>query len=180
MNFPRHLRNLNLYSILEIDDFSEFAEIKRGYCKAALKYHPDRFPDDQDAAERFMLCTEAYAILREEEKRRTYDRMLRKAVKREVPFQKKEFLRQRKKSIKRVYSPRYLNDYDYNLFLSECRRNFWKFLKDPSQFKVSPKYYTRETMVGSDFDEFVEECRDGFQDYLKSLPQIRMIRSRKI
>lgn len=49
-------------------------EIKKAYRQLALKYHPDRNPDDKDAEEKFKEAAEAYSVLSDENKRARYDR----------------------------------------------------------------------------------------------------------
>ncbi len=66
--------DLDYYEILEVDRNASFEEIKKAYRKQALKYHPDRNPDDKEAEERFKLINEAYQVLSDEEKRAMYDR----------------------------------------------------------------------------------------------------------
>ena len=50
-------------------------EIKKAYRKLAMKYHPDRNPDNAEAEEKFKEAAEAYEILSDSEKRSMYDRM---------------------------------------------------------------------------------------------------------
>ncbi|MDL2307326.1 molecular chaperone DnaJ [Desulfovibrio sp. OttesenSCG-928-C06] len=62
------------YEILEVERTSDTDTIKRSFRKLALKYHPDRNPDDPEAAAKFKECAEAYEVLQDAEKRQRYDR----------------------------------------------------------------------------------------------------------
>ncbi len=62
------------YEILGLQRDADGDAIKRAYRQLALKYHPDRNPDDASAEERFKEATEAYEILRDPEQRSMYDR----------------------------------------------------------------------------------------------------------
>ena len=61
------------YEILGVDRDADEAAIKKAYRKLAVKYHPDRNPDDPSAAEKFREATEAYEVLKDPEKRARYD-----------------------------------------------------------------------------------------------------------
>ena len=61
------------YDVLGVSKSSSQDEIKKAYRKVALKYHPDRNPDDKDAEDKFKEAAEAYDVLGNEEKRRKYD-----------------------------------------------------------------------------------------------------------
>lgn len=63
----------NPYELLEVSEQATVDEIKKSYRKKAKQYHPDLNPGNEEAAEKFKELSEAYAILSDEEKRRTYD-----------------------------------------------------------------------------------------------------------
>ena len=61
------------YEILGINRDSDDDDIKKAYRKLAMKYHPDRNPDNPKAEEHFKECKEAYEILSDSRKRAAYD-----------------------------------------------------------------------------------------------------------
>ena len=62
------------YEVLGVTKASSVEEIKSAYRKAALKWHPDRNPENKSEAEhKFRECTEAYSVLSDAQKRQIYD-----------------------------------------------------------------------------------------------------------
>jgi DnaJ-class molecular chaperone len=64
---------LDYYSLLGIKRAATPAEIKRAYRQMVFRYHPDRNPGDHEAAGKFKLVLDAYAVLSDGRKRAIYD-----------------------------------------------------------------------------------------------------------
>src|SRR5690554_6323034 len=62
------------YEVLGVDKNASAAEIKKAYRKLALKYHPDKNPDDESAEDKFKEAAEAYEVLSNADKKAQYDR----------------------------------------------------------------------------------------------------------
>ena len=63
----------DLYKILGIEKSATAAEIKKAFKRTAMKLHPDRNADDPSAQDKFKEAQMAYEILKDEQKRQTYD-----------------------------------------------------------------------------------------------------------
>ena len=61
------------YKVLDLPKNAAEADIKKAYRRLAMKFHPDRNPDDTDAEEKFKEAKEAYEVLGDPQKRATYD-----------------------------------------------------------------------------------------------------------
>jgi len=69
------------YAMLEVPKTASSAEIKKAYRRLALKWHPDKNPDNQEeATKKFKEISEAYEVLSDDKKRRTYDQYGREGL----------------------------------------------------------------------------------------------------
>ncbi len=62
------------YEVLGVNKGASASELKKAYRKLALKYHPDKNPDDSIAEEKFKEAAEAYEVLSDNNKRERYNR----------------------------------------------------------------------------------------------------------
>ena len=61
------------YEVLGVEKGADLEAIKKAYRKMAMKYHPDRNPDNKEAEEKFKEVGEAYEVLSDSDKRARYD-----------------------------------------------------------------------------------------------------------
>lgn len=61
------------YEVLDVTRSADGSEIKSSYRRLAMKFHPDRNPDDEEAVKKFKACAEAYEVLSDPQKKQIYD-----------------------------------------------------------------------------------------------------------
>src|SRR5213082_518673 len=64
----------DFYETLGVSKSANADELKRAYRKLAMQYHPDRNPGDKSAEAKFKAISEAYDVLKDDQKRAAYDR----------------------------------------------------------------------------------------------------------
>jgi len=67
------VKETKFYDLLGVPPAADDNQLKKAYRKLAMKWHPDKNPDDAKAQEKFKEISEAYGILSDKEKRSTYD-----------------------------------------------------------------------------------------------------------
>ncbi|MFA5554895.1 MAG: molecular chaperone DnaJ [Phycisphaerae bacterium] len=67
------MQKRDYYEVLGVAKTASADEIKRAYRRMAMKYHPDKNPNDKEAEAKFKECAEAYEVLSDAEKRQRYD-----------------------------------------------------------------------------------------------------------
>jgi len=69
----KEMSKRDYYKVLGLDKSASDSEVKKAYRKMAIKYHPDKNPDDKESENKFKEAAEAYETLSNKEKREVYD-----------------------------------------------------------------------------------------------------------
>src|SRR5881392_159432 len=64
----------DFYETLGVSKSADAEELKRAYRKLAMQFHPDRNASDKTAEQKFKEISEAYDVLKDDQKRAAYDR----------------------------------------------------------------------------------------------------------
>lgn len=91
----KNLQDLDLYEILDVSPTCSESEIKKAYRKKALQCHPDKNPDNPNAAKEFQQLSAILEILADEAARKAYDKVLR--ARKEAELRKNELDGKRRK-----------------------------------------------------------------------------------
>lgn len=102
----------NYYTILGVKLTSTKNEIKKSYRKLALKFHPDKNPDNKEAEEKFKEIAEAYEVLSDNNKRNSYNILLQKEEQRIHQEQMAKESAQRERN----RQPKFTSNSDINWF----------------------------------------------------------------
>ena len=120
---------MNYYEELGVNEFVTTDDIKHAYRQLAKKYHPDKNPNNEQAAKRFVRIATAYETLIDEKKRNAYDASLFKSNQKKKNIQKKA-----------TSSPTHVNSRSANDF-----ENFFGFTTDGDKINPINKQTTSKT-----------------------------------
>lgn len=67
------MQKMDFYKVLGVDRGASQEDLKKAYRKLAMQYHPDKNPGNKKAEEKFKEITEAYEVLGDPDKRKSYD-----------------------------------------------------------------------------------------------------------
>src|SRR6202521_4572639 len=70
----RAMAKIDFYELLGLQKTASAEDIKKTYRKLAMQFHPDRNPGDKAAEQKFKDISEAYDVLKDDQKRAAYDR----------------------------------------------------------------------------------------------------------
>jgi molecular chaperone DnaJ len=74
MSATANVTKADYYEVLSVSREANDQELKTSYRRLAMQFHPDRNPNNPEAEEQFKICSEAYQVLSDPEKRAAYDR----------------------------------------------------------------------------------------------------------
>ena len=105
------------YEVLGVGKNASAAEIKKAYRKMAIKYHPDKNPDDKSAEEKFKVAAEAYEVLSNADKKARYDQFGHQAFEGAGGFGGGSMNMKQKYCIKNLKQNLYQRQYQLNYLL---------------------------------------------------------------
>ena len=139
------------YEILGVSRGAPSAEIKKAYRKLALKWHPDKNPNDTvEAGKQFKRICEAYEVLSDESKRRVYDSYGKERLVRETP-RPRGSCDPRSETFHRTFTFRSADEVFKEFFQSSPFDDF-----------DTPNHQRRQGIVPNTFDQFQAHFIDQF------------------
>tara|TARA_Y200000002_G_scaffold380339_1_gene391589 strand:+ start:875 stop:1705 length:831 start_codon:yes stop_codon:yes gene_type:complete len=110
----------NYYQILGLNENANDNEIKKAYKKLAIKYHPDKNPNNKDAEEKFKTICEAYSVLSDKDKKEQYDKFGKQGINSNFRYNTEVNPNEIFNMFFRSYP---FNDFESNLFSNKSNNN---------------------------------------------------------
>lgn len=140
-HFSSYLKHEDYYQILNVPRNAKLKDIKKSYYRLSKKYHPDLFNKNlPDSDSKFLQVSQAYEVLKDKEKRKTYDEYLEKNLAQSL-FVKNQ------------------NDYSFDRFELDPTKAFKTVFKDVKLTQELKEELERKKDFAQTEEGF-DECKD--------------------
>jgi DnaJ-class molecular chaperone len=136
----------NPYRVLGVSTNASQTEIRQSFRNLALKYHPDRNKDSDEAKEKFLQIVEAYEILADKKTRNTYNDMMGSWSSTSYSYKTNTYRREREKeSQERSSTSHYSFYHDFDRVYNYLKKKYKASLSPAANSKDNVRYIGKAT-----------------------------------